>query len=130
MSMQHVTGRVLVCEDNDTLAGLWVAVLEHAGHQVIGPASSAEEALEEACRHLPDVALIDIGLSGTVDGISVALELAPLGVPVILLTGDYRRASTEGWHLAADILIKPVPPSLLIRSIDSVLQRNAGPRRA
>ncbi len=126
MSTQSVTGRILVCEDNDTLAHLWVTVLEHAGYQVAGPASSAEEALAEACRHLPDVALIDIGLSGMVDGISVAAELVPLGVLVILLTGDYQRASTEGWSLAADILIKPVSPSMLIKSVQSVLQLNAG----
>jgi DNA-binding response OmpR family regulator len=59
----------------------------------------------------------------TVDGISVAAELVPLGVLVILLTGDYRRASTEGWRLAADILIKPVSPSMLIKSVQSVLQQ-------
>jgi hypothetical protein len=35
--------------------------------------------------------LIDIGLSGAIDGISLAAEVATLGVPVIFLTGDYQR---------------------------------------
>jgi DNA-binding response OmpR family regulator len=125
MSIQPVTKRILVCEDSDTVARLWEAVLEQSGYQVVGPVSSAEKALEEAYQHLPDLAIIDIGLSGEIDGISVAAELAPLGVPVILLTGNYQRASAEGWQIAADILIKPVLPSTVIKSVNSILQRKA-----
>jgi DNA-binding response OmpR family regulator len=123
MSIQPVTKRILVCEDSDTVARLWVAVLEQSGYKVVGPVSSAEKALEEAYQHLPDLAIIDIGLSGTIDGISVAAELAPLGVPVILLTGNYQRASTEGRQVAADILIKPVLPSIMIKSVNAILQQ-------
>ena len=125
MSIQPVTKRILVCEDSDTIARLWVAALEHSGYQVVGPVSSAEKALEEAYQHLPDLAIIDIGLSGTIDGISVAAELAPLGVSVILLTGNYQRAAEEGRQIAADILIKPVLPSTVIKSVDSILQPKA-----
>ena len=125
MSIQPFTKRILVCEDSDTVARLWVAVLEQSGYKVVGPVSSAEKALEEAYQHLPDLAIIDIGLNGTIDGISVAAELAPLGVPVILLTGNYQRASTEGRQIAADILIKPVLPSIMIKSVNAILQQTA-----
>jgi two-component system, response regulator PdtaR len=102
MSIQPVTKRILVCEDSDTIARLWGAALEHSGYQVVGPVSSAEKALEEAYQHLPDLAIIDIGLSGEIDGISA-----------------------EGWQIAADILIKPVLPSTVIKSVNSILQRKA-----
>ena len=125
MSIQPLAKRILVCEDSDTVARLWVAVLEQSGYKVVGPVSSAEKALEEAYQDLPDLAIIDIGLSGTIDGISVAAELAPLGVPIILLTGNYQRASTEGWQIAADILIKPVLPSIMIKSVNAILQQKA-----
>ena len=125
MSIQPLTKRILVCEDSDTIARLWVAVLEQSGYKVVGPVSSAEKALEEAYQDLPDLAIIDIGLNGTIDGISVAAELAPLGVPVILLTGNYQRASTEGRQIAADILIKPVLPSIMIKSVNAILQQTA-----
>jgi two-component system, response regulator PdtaR len=125
MIIQPFTKRILVCEDSDTVARLWVAVLEQSGYKVVGPVSSAEKALEEAYQDLPDLAIIDIGLSGTIDGISVAAELAPLGVPVILLTGNYQRASTEGRQIAADILIKPVLPSIMIKSVKAILQQTA-----
>jgi DNA-binding response OmpR family regulator len=123
MSIQPLAKRILVCEDSDTIARLWVAVLEQSGYKVVGPVSSAEKALEEAYQDLPDLAIIDIGLSGTIDGISVAAELAPLGVPVILLTGNYQRAAEEGRQIAADILIKPVLPSIMIKSVNSILQQ-------
>ena len=55
MSIQPVTKRILVCEDSDTVARLWVAALEHSGYKVVGPVSSAEKALEEAYQHLPDL---------------------------------------------------------------------------
>ena len=125
MGIRPEAKRILVCEDSDAIARLWAVVLEQSGYQVVGPVSSAERALEEAYQHLPDLAMIDIGLSGSIDGISVAAELAPLGVPVILLTGNYQRASTEGRQVAADILIKPVLPSVLIRSVNSILQRKS-----
>jgi DNA-binding response OmpR family regulator len=72
---------------------------------------------------LPDLALVDIGLSGMIDGISVTAELAPLGVPVVVVTADCQRASAEGRELLADILIKPVQPITLVESVDSVLRK-------
>ncbi len=114
--------RILICEDNRMVAKGLAVVLANLGYEIVGPAQTAEAALGEAYRHRPDVALIDIGLSGALDGLSVAAELAPLGVPVILLTGNYQRAVVEGRDLAADILIKPVSDLAILRSVASVLQ--------
>jgi DNA-binding response OmpR family regulator len=89
----------------------------------LAPAHGAEKALEMAYRDLPALALIDIDLGGTIDGISVAAELAPLGVAVVFITADYKRAAVEGREFAADILIKPVTESTVLRSITAILQR-------
>lgn len=113
-------GRVLVCEDNPVIAEGWSAMLREAGYDVAGPNASAETALEEAQRHLPDLALVDICLSGAVDGVSVAAELASLGVLIIFVTADYQRAA-EGREYAADILIKPVRYSALIGAVAAAL---------
>jgi two-component system, response regulator PdtaR len=72
------------------------------------------------------LALVDIDLGGTIDGISVAAELAPLGVPIIFITGDYKKASVEGRELAADILIKPVTHSTVLHVVASILQGKQG----
>jgi DNA-binding NarL/FixJ family response regulator len=62
--MPSVGKRVLICEDDYLLALDFAATLSETGYEVIGPVHSAETALAEAYRHRPDVALIDIGLSG------------------------------------------------------------------
>jgi DNA-binding LytR/AlgR family response regulator len=113
----------LVCEDDHLIALGWVALLESGGYTVVGPAHSAETAFELAYQYLPDLALIDINLSGTIDGISVAAELAPLGVSIIFITAHYNRAGTEGREFAADILIKPVMESTVLKAVATTLQR-------
>jgi DNA-binding LytR/AlgR family response regulator len=115
--------RVLVCEDNFLIALGWAEMLKKVGYTVVGPAHDAEEALELAYRHLPDLALIDIDLGETIDGISVAAELAPMGVSIIFVTAYYNRAGTEGREFAADILIKPVMESTILDAVAAALQR-------
>ena len=116
--------RVLVCEDNQLIAAGWAMILTDEGYEVVGPVSSAEKALEAAYSHPPDLALIDIALNGMIDGISVAAELAPLGIPVVFVTADYQRVAEEGREFASDILIKPVRASALVSSVASVLGKH------
>ena len=118
--------RILICEDDPLIALGWSGLLIDEGFTVVGPAYRAEKALEMAYRHLPTLALIDIDLGGTIDGISVAAELAPLGVAIVFITADYKRAAVEGREFAADILIKPVTESTVLRSIAAILQRKQG----
>jgi two-component system, response regulator PdtaR len=121
--MRSMGKRVLVCEDNHTIAMGWAMMLSTAGYEVIGPVHDAEKALEEAYKQMPDLALIDIALNGIIDGISVAAELAPLGVPVIFVTADYQRATSEGREFASDILIKPIRQSTLLTTVATVLDQ-------
>src|SRR3954454_6504174 len=123
LSVPPAGDRILICEDDPLIALGWSGMLIDEGYTVIGPAYRAEKALQMAYRHLPTVALIDIDLGGTIDGISVAAELAPLGVAVIFITADYKRAAVEGREFAADILIKPVTESTVLRSIAAILER-------
>ena len=89
---QYQGKRVLLCENNPLVGMCIASVLQEFGIEVTGPISTAEEALAECFRQSPDLALIDIGLSGAIDGITLAAEIATLCVPVIFLTGDYQRA--------------------------------------
>jgi DNA-binding response OmpR family regulator len=118
--------RILICEDNHLIAMGWASLLATTGYDVVGPAHTGEKALEMAYQHLPDLALVDIGLKGAIDGISVAAELAPLGVTVIFVTADYQRAALEGREYATEILIKPVGPSTVLNTVASILQKKPG----
>ena len=122
LSVPPAGDRILICEDDPLIALGWSGLLIDEGYTVVGPAYRAEKALEMAYRHLPALALIDIDLGGTIDGISVAAELAPLGVAIIFITADYKKAAVEGRELAADILIKPVTHSTVLHLVASILQ--------
>jgi len=107
---------ILIIEDHDDAREALRALLELEGHRV-DAASSGPHGLEMARRHLPDVALIDIGLP-EVDGYEVARRLRAIATPcpyLIALTGygqpdDVRRARDAGFDAH---LLKPVDPDAL-----------------
>ena len=67
--------KVLIVEDEMFVSwGLEAALVEH-GHIVCGIAQSAEEALQLAHAHRPDLIFMDIGLFGLGDGLEVARRI-------------------------------------------------------
>lgn len=85
MSAQGI--RILVVEDQRLVAADLEDTLKRLGYQVAGSVASAEAAVAKALEVLPDLALMDIRLSGDVDGIQAATEIrARLDIPVIYLT--------------------------------------------
>jgi DNA-binding NarL/FixJ family response regulator len=79
--------RILVVED-DFLIGLQtVAALAEAGFNVIGSATTAEEAIALAKAQQPSLAVMDIRLASEQDGIDAARELfKELGIRCIFAT--------------------------------------------
>ena len=71
----EIAPRVLVVEDDYLVALQAEAALSDAGFEVVGVAVSAEEAVTLAATRQPAVAIMDIRLAGTRDGIDAALEI-------------------------------------------------------
>lgn len=122
--------RVMIVED-DTLVGMGLkAQLDRLGHEVIGQASTAPEAIAMFRDKQPDVVLMDIRLAGptAADGIDLAGEL--LGhrrVPMIIVSafsdkGKIDRASEAG---VFGYLIKPVSGEALAAQIEVASRRFA-----
>ena len=77
--------RVLVADDNPVVrAGLTALLGTHPDIEVVAQATNGDEAVREASRHHPDVALLDVRMPGT-DGLTALPELAAL-CPVMMLT--------------------------------------------
>jgi two-component system, response regulator PdtaR len=80
--------RVLLVEDDALIGQQFQEAITEAGYEVLGPARSMAAGLYLAQIKPPDLAIIDIGLAGTVDGIEGGRRLRlELGLPVIFVSG-------------------------------------------
>lgn len=108
---------ILLVDDDDDLRGQIRAMLRDLGHSVI-EATSAEEA--EALAGIDGIGLVlsDIRLGGGRSGVDLAEDLAPAGVPIMLMTSlaaeapDRRRVAGR-WP----ILNKPFASAALAAAI-------------
>ncbi len=100
---------VLVVDDEPSICWALERMLVGEGHQVV-TASSAEEGLNLATRHMPDVVILDVRLPKE-DGISALPKFlkATGNAPVIVITafGDLETAVAAVKNGASDYLTKP-----------------------
>ena len=78
--------RILIVEDEHVVAEQLRQSLTAQGYDIVGVAHSGEQAVEKGGGSLPDLVVMDIVLTGQMDGISAAQRLQPLGIPVVYLT--------------------------------------------
>lgn len=120
--------RILIVDDNPDVANMLAANLSAAGH-IVSTAASGTEALRLALSSVPDVVLLDIGMSG-VNGYDVARNLRDdpdtRGALLIAVTGwagegNRQRAMEAGFD---HHLTKPVQTAELL----SIIQEHKAPR--
>lgn len=119
--------RILLVEDNPTFAQITEEGLRELGHEVLRVVSSAERAIEEAGRLVPDLVLMDIDLTGAMDGIEAAMEMRErYGIPVVFLTGHEDEPTLERASLAEPYgyLIKPFDIKALKAALEIALYRS------
>jgi len=113
---------LLVDDEEDTVANLAI-LLRMSGHEV-DVARDGPTALRLAEDHAPDVALLDFGLPGGMDGCEIARRLRVMATDkppfLIAVTGygldeDRRRCAEAGIHLH---LLKPVDSETLNRVLE------------
>lgn len=88
--------KILLVEDDYTIAFFTRSILEKKGFTNIKTVASGEDAVSAAITFKPDLILMDITLDGEIDGISAAKkiqETAP--IPVIYLTASSDRETLE-----------------------------------
>jgi len=123
-------GRVLVVDDDPTVAEVVAGYLTRAGYAV-DRAADGPGALARADAQWPDLVVLDLMLPG-MDGLEVCRTLRGKGpVPVIMLTarGD-EDDRILGLEIGADDYVtKPFSPRELVLRVESVLRRGrTGPR--
>lgn len=87
--MNKRTAKILIVEDEPTMAFMLKKLLTDMGYGVCSTVESGEESLIEVEKHHPDLVLMDINLAGDINGIEAAeIILTQFGVPVIYATAD------------------------------------------
>lgn len=113
--------KILIVEDEAVLAFGLQDGLELRGFQVCGTAPNRRAALELAEAHRPDLAIVDVRLSGNDDGVELAAELQrKYGTPVLYATAnpeDVQRRANAGLLV---VLEKPYSIEEVVRGINSV----------
>jgi len=119
---------ILIVEDDPLVASSVQGVLEELHYKVVAIASSGPEAMSVAGNAYADLALVDIRLPGTMDGIEVAEQLlARFKLRSIFLSGAYdaetmsraRRVGSLGF------LAKPFRPSQVFNAVERALARSS-----
>ncbi|MFH9815952.1 response regulator transcription factor [Streptomyces sp. NPDC017230] len=122
--------RVLVVEDDPTVAEVVTGYLARAGYEVEHTADGLA-ALEAVAAIRPQLIVLDLMLPG-LDGLEVCRRLRACGgppVPVVMLTARGEEADRIlGLELGADdYLTKPFSPRELVLRVASVLRRAEAP---
>ncbi|MFD7877598.1 response regulator transcription factor [Streptomyces sp. NPDC059766] len=123
-STRAAAARVLVVDDDPTVAEVVSGYLDRAGYDV-DRAGDGPAALARAAAHRPDLVVLDLMLPG-IDGLEVCRRIREHGpVPVIMLTArgdeDDRILGLEVG--ADDYVTKPFSPRELVLRVESVLRR-------
>ncbi|SEM62869.1 response regulator transcription factor [Nonomuraea pusilla] len=117
--------RLLLAEDQHVVRGALAALLSlEEDLDVVAAVESGDAVVPAAVRHRPDVAVLDIDMPGTLDGLAAAAELRTRlpGCRTLMLTG-YGRPGHLRRALGAGVdgfLLKTAPPDELVAAIRTV----------
>lgn len=117
---------ILIVEDEALIASYIEEVLGESGFRVAGIAASGPEALSLAAENHPTLALVDIRLTGPIDGIELACLLRErYDLPAIFLSGLADADTTARAQAAQPLgfLPKPFLPSQVFNAIQRALDR-------
>ena len=80
--------KILIAED-EVIVAQWMKIeLEDVGYEVLDYVTTGEKAIESALENKPDIILLDVNLSGEIDGIDAAEKITDtLNTPIIFMTG-------------------------------------------
>ena len=118
--------RILIVEDEQIIAEDLKETLKNIGFEDCLIENSAEQALEIIKKQKPDLIIIDIKLTGEMDGIELAENINKIeDIPVIYFTAYSDEKVIEKAMATKPVayLIKPVVEKELLDIINSVLNK-------
>ncbi len=128
--MEHSTGasnpRIIIAEDERIISTDIHYFLESHGYVIVASVESGEDLISKSMELKPDLALVDIMLAGSLDGIEAATRLHDeLSVPVIFITAHSDNATIQRAKSSKPYgyIIKPVHHNELYSTIEMARAR-------
>lgn len=121
--------KILIVEDNGSFALEMEMNVSEMGYEVLGIWPKGEEALVDIPRLKPDLVIMDINLEGEMDGLELARQLEPTGIPILFITVHdtpeyFQSAHNTNW---VGYLVKPFDRLSLQAALEVALrQRGTG----
>ncbi|MBT2159778.1 response regulator [Zobellia barbeyronii] len=118
--------KVLIVEDNLIIQMFLEHIITNAGKTHVKTADNGEDALSTIEQYMPDVVLLDIGLSGALNGIETAMILKEkYKTPFVYITGnsDYTTLENAKKTEPLHILRKPIDEYELNREFEIIRQK-------
>jgi DNA-binding NarL/FixJ family response regulator len=116
--------RILIAEDEAIVALQLKIRLNQKGFEVCGLVSTGEKAIEYAGKEKPDIILMDVRLSGKLDGFEAVEKIRTFSkAPVVFMTGYPDEIVRDQLRklIPAAYLIKPVQEEKLLQAIQQQL---------
>ncbi|MBU0704845.1 MAG: response regulator [Chloroflexi bacterium] len=117
--------KILVVDDDPDFVLINRTILEAEGYEVL-EAANGNEALEIMRRDRPDLILLDVMMSTTLEGVDVSREVKSdpdlKNVPIVMVssiaTSEYAAEFPDDEHIPiAAWISKPIQPAVLLRTV-------------
>lgn len=113
--------RVLIVEDEALIAEDLRINLQRMGHEVVDVASSGPEAVRMATAIHPDLILMDVRLSGPINGVEAARQIrSRASIPIIYVTAHASVLAALETDERTARLGKPFSPAQLEAAISDI----------
>lgn len=125
------SGRIMIVEDESLVAEDLRSCLVRAGYEVVGIADNFDAAQQLAQQSRPDLALLDIRLKGTRDGIELATALREQKVGFVFLTSHSDEGTLARAERTAPLgyVLKPFGAREMFPVLQTALYRHAAELR-
>ncbi|KAF5425354.1 MAG: two-component system, unclassified family, response regulator [Candidatus Methanomarinus sp.] len=117
--------RILIVEDEAIVAEDLENLIIDFGYEMVGSVVGADDAIQQAIEHRPDLILMDIMLKGNKNGIDAANEIKDmLKIPIIFLTAysDLKLIEEAKNTEPYAFIVKPFQDKQVIASIELALR--------
>ncbi|MGB7789124.1 response regulator [Methanoregula sp.] len=130
------TPRILIVDDDAIITHVLSTMLQKRGYTIAGTASSGAEAIMKSAELMPDLVMMDVNLSGAMDGMDAAHYIFQLfHCPLIFITGisDEKQLERVKYSQPYGIIFKPFTAIEISTNVDLAIynhsNRPSGPEQ-